>query len=204
MKDIINSRREIDPRVLHLKPSSRGWVDFLRDIKAVTLFAHGLGDLIVPAAGTKTCRFWQMVPKGQDYLTTRIRTLQAICEDFGDSDESPLRLTESTYWHQADKLFDSCTCVEDPKILWKTCDRIQVLLPRVTLGMKKSPNPWIHQNGAVIFGRSERSLFSWPLRGKPVQGVMPDDTLDEEQTVDNDSGLGRSLSSTELASSNSQ
>lgn len=94
MKDIIESENRMEPRIITLKASGRGWVDFTRSVHAVTLFGRGIGDLLKPAYPAQCFPHWRRVPTGQDYLATRVYTLRAIWDKYGDDNASPLRLTE--------------------------------------------------------------------------------------------------------------
>jgi hypothetical protein len=73
--DIVDGPNAIRPRVATLKPSGKGWVDFVRSISAITLLGKGFGELITVADGSNTlCRHWQLPPTGQDYLIACIST----------------------------------------------------------------------------------------------------------------------------------
>ena len=150
-REIVEGDRRMSPRVSILESSGRGWVDFTRSIGAVTLMGRGFGNLIAPAASAQVCQHWKQVPTGRDYLTACIYTLRAICDRFGNEEEKPLKIAHGCRWHQAHLLFEKCSCPRS-----KRCDRVQVLLPRNSLGRKKKPNPFCEPAGAVIFGRSER------------------------------------------------
>jgi hypothetical protein len=188
--DIVDGPGAILPRVAILKPSGRGWVDFTRSIRAITLLGKGFGEVIRVAKNTnKLCRSWQHVPTGQDYLVACIAKLREICRKEGDGDAVPLELARGICWHKAHLMFEPCTCKKGQPD--SACDRIQVLLPR-SLGPKKHPRPFTYVNGAVVFGRSKKLNWSWPNKGNPTQG---DDSNEEdcEPYTSHDSGLGTSI-----------
>jgi hypothetical protein len=190
--DIVDSHNDLRPRVAILKSSGRGWVDFTRTIRATTLMGRGYGEIIKPSKDSNTlCKYWKSVPKGKDYLVACISTLKDICRKHGDHDSKPMELANGIFWHKPDKLFESCEC----KItsLSKPCDRIQVLLPP-SLGSKIHPQPFGHENGAVIFGRSRKFLWHWPRKGEPVGGGHSDSDPDDSSDF-RDSGLGESYPS---------
>lgn len=193
--DIVDGPSAILPRVAHLKPSGKGWVDFTRSICAITLMARGFRELIKSASNSNTlCRQWQSVPIGKDYLVACVSTLSKICERQGDPDVKPLELARGIFWHQAHLMFESCRC--KGRNLDSMCDRVQVLLPP-SLGQKRHPKPFGEMNGAVIFGRSKRYTWSWPKRGNPTEGDFNDEEAvgDDEDMMAHDSGIGTSIQS---------
>jgi hypothetical protein len=206
--DIVSGERNIRPRLAILKPSGRGWVDFARQVQAITLMSRGLGELIKPSPKSPPlCRAWEHVPTGQDYLVARICQLHQICEKFGNIHERSLELVQNLYWHQGAKLFQPC----NPRNCSSVCDRIQTLLPELTLGAKRCPRPFNEEEGAVIFGRSNRWLRWWPRNPKiPPLGneaaciaedehhqaaessaaTFPDSAIGSETSLTPDHGLG--------------
>lgn len=195
-RDIVQGEGPLRPRVATLEPSGRGWVDFIKEVGAITLLGHSFGELIRPTeeVSNQLCIHWKRVPRNQDYLTTRVSTLESICEKYGDSEANPLELAQGIYWHKADKLFEACDCDSARKST--KCDRVQVLLPP-SLGSKRHPHPFKYQEGAVIFGRSKKYSLHWPNTGPP-------EVLTHEQAVvddlpSDDSGLGTSVNTTSLA-----
>src|SRR6266536_4767958 len=187
--DIVDGQNDLHPRVATLKPSGRGWVDFTRSIRAITLLGKGFGDIIRPAKDSnKLCKYWNHVPKGKDYLVACTETLREICTRYGDCDADPMELAHGIYWHKPDKLFESCECKR--MSLNGVCDRVQVLLPR-SLGPKKHPRAFDDHGGAVIFGRSKRLPWRWPRRGEPEEGGLSDSEPEDENSF-RDSGIGES------------
>ena len=196
-RDIVKGHNILYPRVATLKPSGRGWVDFTREINAITLIGKGFGEIIRPAKDSnRICKYWSHVPVGRDYLVVSIATLKEIACQHGDCESDPLELADGIYWHRPDKLFEPC---DGKRGSWKSCcDRVQVLLPPMSVGSKKHPRPFDCNDGAVIFGRSKR--FQWlypndPNEGNPVEGGESDSEL-EAGSEFRDSGIGESSSST--------
>ena len=73
--DIAQVDNPLRPRVTILKSSGRGWMDFTKKIRAITLLGKGFGELIKPGQDSnKLCRLWKGVPTGQDYLVACIST----------------------------------------------------------------------------------------------------------------------------------
>ncbi|CZR60568.1 uncharacterized protein PAC_10464 [Phialocephala subalpina] len=185
--DIVDVQNDLRPRVTTLKSSGRGWVDFTRGIRAITLLGKGFGEIIRPSTdANQLCKNWKHVPTGKDYLVASTSTLKGICRRYGNQDSKPIELANGIHWHKPDKLFEPCVCRSG-----KTCDRVQVLLP-ASLGTKKNPQPFGCEKGAVIFGRSMRFPWHWPCKGQPVEGGSSDSEHDDSDF--HDSGLGSNLS----------
>jgi hypothetical protein len=198
--DIVSGQNPLRPRVSILKPGGRGWVDFTRSIGAISLLGRGFGDLIVPASdASKLYRAWMNVPKGEDYLVACITTLREICQKNGDINSNPLELAQGIYWHKADKLFESCSC--KPNRFSQACDRIQVLLPLLSVGSKKHPDPFQNDKGAAIVGRSRRLNWHWPNVGSPVAATESEHDIDDDEKSLADSGLGTSMNTSALEAS---
>jgi hypothetical protein len=163
--NIVKEERRIRPRVAILESSGRSWVDFTREIAAVTIMGSNFGELIVPNLDPTTdsiCRHWQHVVTGRDYLVAPVSLLKKICDSIEDSDGSrPFELAKGIYWHQGGELFEPYT----PERCKHNCDRIQTLLPEFTLGFKTYPATLKGNiDGAVIFGKSLRIPWFWPLK----------------------------------------
>lgn len=199
-RDIVEGHNDLLPRVATLKSSGRGWVDFTRSIRAISLLVKGFGEILRPSKDSnKTCKYWKQVPRGHEYLAACTTTLKEISRKHGDSESDPLELANGIYWHKPHKLFEVCDCKQFGSK--KGCERVQVHLPSLFVGSKNHPQPFDCQNGAVIFGRSRRFPWRWPSKGEPVEGRMSDSESDDEDNF-RDSGVGESLPSTsELGSS---
>ncbi|TGJ81092.1 hypothetical protein E0Z10_g7658 [Xylaria hypoxylon] len=200
--DIATDEDPIWPRVIDLKSSGRGWVDFTRALHAITLFGSGFGELIQPLGSqrlTHTCISCVEVPKGQDYLATCVRDIQEILHKRGSTSTIPWRLIDNIYWHTPDKSFEPCSAAE------KACtkyDRVQVLLPATFpklwgRNFKSPPNLKVAPAGALLFGHSTRFPLRWSDRGDPEEG-QPDQELEELESSFHDSGIGTSLGSSGL------
>jgi len=109
--DMVMRNKKIRARAAFLKPSARGWVEFVRSIDAVTLMAKGFGNLIRPNENTnKLCPSWEIVPCEKDYLVARVHHLKEICNNAGRSlQDRPLEVIEGIYWHHGGALFGDCS-----------------------------------------------------------------------------------------------
>jgi hypothetical protein len=217
--DIINGGRSIRPRVAGLKMTGRGWVDFTREIAAITLMARGFGEMIKPSPGSnKLCATWATVPKGKDYLVVRIHHLREICEQFGELRSSPLQVVQGLYWHPTTSLFGDCKIKSRHRttecLIHNDCvqEFHSRCFPRI--GTLKPPFEG-DLAGAVIFGFSVTTsglavaVRKWWPRNPKLEAMdneaaciaedAKDSTLavsisDPESSIFQDSGLGGSKS----------
>ncbi|KAK0637398.1 hypothetical protein B0T17DRAFT_108930 [Bombardia bombarda] len=203
----IAARRPLTPRVTHLKTFSGGgksWVDFTRAIKAVTLFGEGFGDLLAPDTSVAgTCPRWKRLPKNKDYLAVSAYDMARILRQEGSATSKPMKLAPGVFWQKPTVAFEPCACQAKSKSaeilgmslgMQRSCDRVQVLLPRNLLlrqdsSSSSSTNTGGAENsrrtavmsteGAVIFGRSDTFPWRWPEQGDPRQDT--EGARDEEQ-----------------------
>lgn len=198
--DIATDEDPIRPRMINLRSSGRGWVDFTRALHAITLFGSGFGELIHPretkAPAHHSCNSCVGVPKGQDYLAVSVPNIQDILQKRGNTSTTPWRLVDTIYWHSPDKTFEPCSAVAKPGTKH---DRVQVLLPATFpklwgRNLKSPPDLKLAPMGAVIFGHSARFPLRWGDRGDPDEG-QPDQELEELESSFHDSGIGTSSAS---------
>lgn len=171
LQDLVEKKLHFEAAAVKLHGSGRGWVDFIHDIRAITLLGRGFGDVIRPADNTPLrCPRWKQVPPDKDYLTVRLQFLRQICTVYDDPSRRAVKLSRHAYWHKAHSLFEECNCADaDVKEL---CDRIQVLLPQATVGAKTHPGAEVlnsakYDQAAVIFGRSRYWRWRYRSKGKP-------------------------------------
>ncbi|KAI1374831.1 hypothetical protein F4677DRAFT_461263 [Hypoxylon crocopeplum] len=195
-------------RVITLRASGRGWVDFTRAIHAVSLFGTGFGDLIQPVkegvAKCTNCRANAEVPKGQDYLTICVSELQDILQKQGSDNTNPWRLVDDIYWHAPDKTFESCHCT---KLNPSKHDRVQVLLPATFpklwgRGFKSPSDLLMTPRGALLFGHSWRFPLKWSDQGIPEEGHPNSGELEEMEVSFHDSAIGTSPGSSGASATN--
>jgi hypothetical protein len=199
--DIVNGQSNLRPRIATLRSSGRGWVDFTRTIRAVTLIGKGFGDIFRPSStgSNKLCKRWSSVPKGKDYLVARTSTLKQICREDGDMDSKPIELTHGIYGHGSETLFASCSCTHGN--ILSGCDRVQVL-QESSLSSKRHPQPFHYPNGAVVFGRNKRFPFLWSSK-KEMMESEPDSEPDDSSGFQDSGFGGSSTSPSQSASSDS-
>ncbi|KAK2036999.1 pfs domain-containing protein [Colletotrichum somersetense] len=182
----IATRQRPKPRFVSLrqsKYSGNSWVDFTRNIGAITLFGHGFGNLITPAPGlTGLCESWRLLPEGKNLLAVSSYDLMNILRKRGPQDARHFKLCTGLFWHKPAELFEDCVCKS--RLNWglqRPCDRVQVILPASSLrklGGTTPPGP-LNPRGAVIFGQSSR--FPWKL---PDKGDIEKDNEPEQDPDD--------------------
>ncbi|KAI1738019.1 hypothetical protein F4680DRAFT_426828 [Xylaria scruposa] len=198
--DIAADEDPIRPRMIDLRSSGRGWVDFTRALHAITLFGRGFGELIQPftskVSTQNLCNSCVGVAKGQDHLAVSVCDLQDILQKRGSTSTTPWRLIDNIYWHSPDKSFEPCSSTAQASTKH---DRVQVLLPATFpklwgRNLKSPQNLKLTPMGAVIFGHNTRFPLRWGDRGDPDEG-QPDQELEELESYVHDSGIGTSLAS---------
>ena len=173
--DVATDEDPFWPRVTTLRSTGKGWVDFIREIQAITLFGRGFGELLKPAQEPAPCMWWKEVPKKTDHLTASVSDLRDILEKWGNTTEALWQLVDKIYWHNPDRLFEPCQCGTNST--GKSCDRVQVLLPAKFLHrfIRKWKSPaTLGNQGAVIFGHSRTIPLRWSDRGDVKEGDPED------------------------------
>ncbi|KAI2618531.1 hypothetical protein GGR54DRAFT_160980 [Hypoxylon sp. NC1633] len=188
-KDLVTDGDPLFPRVATLQTIGKGWVDFTRAIRAVTLFGRGFGDLIVPKLGTTTpCLRWSRLPTGKYYLAVCVSDLEEIMEREGDEETNPRLLCSDIVWHMKQSSFDPCPCTKGGT--HKHHEPVQVLFPLgFTRSLKKKARVELESRGAVIFGHNMNIHWHWRDNGDPVKGDPPPQPGSNSDAV-SDSGIG--------------
>lgn len=203
LQGLAEGRSRLQAAAVKLHGSGRGWADFVNDIRAITLLGGKFGDMIRPSEeATIRCPHWQQVPRDNDYLTVRLQLLRQIDTVEDDPDARAVKLSPHAYWHKAHRLFEECDCAH---FKGKECDRVQVLLPRATIGAKRHPGSEIlsskqYEQAAVIFGRSRRWRWRWRSEGDPKFQDGPSDN-ESDSGISMGSGVSDTKSSQGKSSS---
>ena len=155
--DVVEQQDLMEPRMVYLQPSGRGWSDYTRRVRAITLMGRGFGDLITPASNSEVCSSWKVVPQGRDYLVTTIEILRANMRFHGGTGEFPTYIADGIRWHSAEPPFEQCQCPST------RCHPVQVLYPKTSLWVKQPQLPLQDcSSGAIIFGQCERFRLWYP------------------------------------------
>jgi hypothetical protein len=168
--DLVDERSPIRQKETYLQKSCGDWVNLVRDINAVVLFASGFEDIIQPDRGSIAglCHKWKQVPKVMDYLTASVPMLNALYETAGSRLTKMYLTSTHLQWHRGPKLFENCTNSQNFRC---DCDRVQNIVSnsRMTVGRVKPAGPLEqHMEGAVIFGQAKNVFLKRSLhRSQP-------------------------------------
>ncbi|KAL1623126.1 hypothetical protein SLS54_004612 [Diplodia seriata] len=77
-------KQKVYPSVATLQVMGDGWVDFIGEIGAVTIFANGFGEIIEPSHMKGFCSRWKQLPKDRYYLAV-------CCPDLSKATKSSSR-----------------------------------------------------------------------------------------------------------------
>jgi len=171
-RDVATNRDPLYLRVTTPPSSGRGWVDFAKSIRAVTLFGRGFGQLIRPVAEES----WGAQPTLRQAMPTGMGYLGACTADIvaneGDRTTKPLTLAAGITWHNPSRHSPFAIDVGVDLDGWHP---VQELLPAnfnlrgllsQTSGSETMDMDSCPPHGAVIFGRPKSSLFTWPDMGE--------------------------------------
>lgn len=190
-KDLVTDNDPFYPRVAMLDAYGKGWVDFTRSIRAVTLFGEGFGDIIRPTLASGTCSYWTSLPHSRHYLAATFQDLKEIAELYGDPNLSPMRLTDAIAWHNPAP--DQCHCRSPRrKRLQKRygigihSEFAQVLLPSTSSKKKyRRAGPFT----AFVFGHNFNFPWIWGDHGDPKPTPLIESEPDVEILFDTSSSL---------------
>lgn len=199
--DLISSRDPVYPRLAALDQMGKSWVDFSRSIHAIALFGNGFGEIIEPVGAF--CPYWAKLPKDRSYMAVCVSDLKEIMDAYGDPSSIPTQLTHNTVWQHIEQPFRTCVCHSSQD--GKHSDLTQVLLtPKVSCeDFLRSPQIVnLDNSGAVIFGFNKLFKWYWGDTGDPTSQIQELDEYHKGKSFvsspTNDSGLGKSLSSSSL------
>lgn len=185
--DLITGGDPFFGRVADLHALGKGWVDFTRTIRAVTLLGRGFGELIKPQFTTAPlCHRWSSLPSRRYYLAALVSDLKEIMERHGNPASNPRELCHNVTLNMNDAIFDPCPCTQGKD---ECRDAVQTLFPMNFFIRKFKPKSQIalEDGGAVIFGHNMDLHWQWRDSGDPVKGNPP--------RPDIDSGIGSSINS---------
>ncbi|KAK6356038.1 hypothetical protein TWF718_000412 [Orbilia javanica] len=189
--DLARVRDPTESRMTILPSIGKGWVDFTRDIYAVTLFGSGFGEIFEPIDGV-SCALWAKLPKNSYYLAASIRDLKEIIGFDTDEGSTPIQLSKKMNWHYIDVCNRRCGQGGGRE---EHLDLVQVLLPskfwNTSAGSKCVE---LKDEGAVIFGHNKDFGWVWKDTGDPEE-CEPNSLSEEPEIWPLDSGIGSSLSS---------
>ena len=149
----------IKPKVYSLDKDCCGWMNFLQDTNAVTLFGNDFGELFKPK-DLDACSYWKTLPQQNCYLAANINDLNSFSQAYNDNSISfPWKLTENTVWPVLNRTSQQCICSGSSS---EHSNFVQVLLPQSAFMTKPyvqnivDPIP---KNEFVIFGEARNSIW---------------------------------------------
>ncbi|KAJ9296780.1 hypothetical protein DTO271G3_4979 [Paecilomyces variotii] len=195
-QDLIHERDPIHPRHTTLNQDGLSWVDFIRSIKAITLFGRDFGNIVRPL--NSSCPKWSILKPKKSYLAATMFDLNKIMAAHGDPYSVPMKLTHDIIWNIPEETLALCPCNGDRHESHTIL--VQSLLPssmrRQLLAIPSVPSNMGHNDGAVIFGFNKRHQWFWGDTGYPSRTPihLGCDTPYKESlnTHSDDSGLGGS------------
>ncbi|KAJ9286134.1 hypothetical protein DTO021C3_6212 [Paecilomyces variotii] len=195
-QDLIHERDPIHPRHTTLNQDGLSWVDFIRSIKAITLFGRDFGNIVRPL--NSSCPKWSILKPKKSYLAATMFDLNKIMAAHGDPYSVPMKLTHDIIWNIPEETLALCPCNGDRHKSHTIL--VQSLLPssmrRQLLAISSIPSNMGRNDGAVIFGFNKRHRWFWSDTGPPSRTPihLGSDTPYKESlnTHSDDSGLGGS------------
>ena len=185
-RDVVERLDPIYPRVATLQTIAKSWVDFTRQIHAITLFGKGFGQLIQPSEPEMYCHSWMRIPSRRYYLAVSIADLKEImAREGGDPTSHPLKVSEGIVWYAPGGLFERCQCRSQSHARHRHSDLGQVLLPSTLASLTPKPRgaqPELGDDGAVVFGYRSLFRWTWPDDGDP----QPADAEPDEQAAEDE------------------
>ena len=171
-KDLATEQDPLYPHVATLDTISKDWVDWARDIHAVTLLGRGFGDIIKPADTDTLCPEWTSLPKGKYYLAVCISDLKELVEIHGNPKVNPMKLSKSLVLYNSDSIFAPCQCMKG--VQREHSDLVQVLRPSAVLHstLPKADPISLEGDGALVFGQRDisdtvkRKLLKLPSKSR--------------------------------------
>lgn len=127
-KDFATSEDLIYTRVKTLQTFAKGWVDFTREINAVTIFGKNFGEIIRPAHPASLCGPWIRHPFRMCYLAACVSDLKEAPEIVFNGNEA--KVGKRVIWNVPDDLFKPCKSTENKDGKADHSHIIQVLAPQ--------------------------------------------------------------------------
>lgn len=177
-RDFATDEDFIYPRVKTLPTMAKGWVDFTREINAITIFGKNFGEIICPADPDSVCGAWARHPSQKHYLAACVSDLKEAPEIVFDGHEA--KVGKSVVWHVPDDLFHRCQCTSSTHGKTEHSHVVQVLAPQRSQpyrGPKSTGKIQLDGNAAVIFGYNPKFFLRWNDKGDPVEAEIQEDDL---------------------------
>ena len=221
--DIAKPQGLVRPRAYYLPWTTigHGWIEYIRSIKATTLFGTGFGDLLKSTNPSDLCSSWRTIPTGQDYLATSISSLKAIHASQTNSALSPGDAASKIVWSSRSEPFSRCWCAPSKALVPASTtansrshlDPVQMLLPKGAkfhLYVSETPRSItlgdLGDTGAVVFGhtmllRDRLKLSSSSHDNTSQGGSSTTDSKDDSSHTGSLSATGTTATSSSTSNS---
>ena len=180
-----------------IEKSSGGWVDLIKDIDCLVVFAAGLHEIIKPVSDlSNLCHAWRTLPIEKDFLAASIPIMELLYSEAGSQRSRKYLSTSHLQWHRGAILFEHCS----GDTSHCKCDRTQQIYYDSlfkTFGLVQAPAT-LEADGCVVFGQAHHSFKprkSIPWRQNRVH-ILPNTPIETGQTTNRKFINLRSLSST--------
>ena len=199
----------LQPKSLRLHQVAKGWLKFTRDIKAMTLFGSGFGNILRPAKTDKdSCNrcLWNMqMPLGKDILALTVADLEYLHREEWRTTDTNDRMVRMLFpWRDPASCFNPCQLrISGTKMICSSPVHMQPFVPPPDLkavvyskakGIARKvlhPSTSTTQRPSALRGtkfcRSGAILLGVPdgdlLRGKIAFAAPEDDTTPAESTA---------------------
>jgi hypothetical protein len=208
--DIANPPGPIWSRAYYPKTGGYGWIDYIRAIRATTLFGRHFGELLQATTPGDICPDWRIIPTGAEYLGVSVATLKTFHGSMNKAALAPGELTSDIIWSSRLELFSHCKCTSASPLpgqekVHPHMDPVQLLLPkgrRIRLDVPK-----IHcdvslqslgAHGAVLFGHTRYIGTIWHRNSRGDHKSLATDTI--ASSGGNSSSAGGSTGTTAATS----
>lgn len=175
MADMIDGRDNTSRKEISVhKNSNDRWVTSIANHPDVLLlFCRNIAAPIRPAQPEQTCRKWNPMPSGENYLVASVQSLKDLARHCNGGDKGR-KLTDKCYWSRPSGSNPWGPCDYESR---KGCNRLQQIVDQ-------NPNRPVklHDGGAIVFGRnaSPRKRCRLPKSSSPEKGLVATDGISDE------------------------
>lgn len=124
--DLLLGHTPMEPRSIDLKPESKAWNKFIKEISSVPLLAESFHELISPLEGSQGCKHLITLPTDRDLLAVPLSVLLLTAHRFLRWEENLpsdcARLSDHTFLFGFEKSAEGCRCPHGLQ-----CESISVL-----------------------------------------------------------------------------
>ncbi|KAK6518997.1 hypothetical protein TWF281_003688 [Arthrobotrys megalospora] len=180
-----STRDPIFPRAGVIRKDCASWIDFTKDIHAVTLFGRGFGEIIQPSS-IYECIQWARLPKGDYFLAASVKDLKKAVGINGCYSNTPVKLATHLICPNSNKRFEECKCNQGSETVGYAEPLQDFSLFELS---DLHPDNLSKDDGAIILN----SKWQWGDSGVATSDIISPPPRDSEILSHGDSGIGSSL-----------